>query len=170
MGPSYSRLVMLSVLIVNGGPTPPPVKLSTAIEITTHDHQGSREADGVRRGTLSAAAAARPGVLQLARPRLKKGAVKWVAPLTADGHPDLQGVWMNDSATPLERPKGLEGRALLSDAEVAELQRRADRIFGSDDNDAGLGDNVFLAAFANVDRYKFAAATGWALEAERRVF
>ena len=28
----------------------------------------------------------------------------WVAPRAADGHPDLQGVWENNSATPLERP------------------------------------------------------------------
>ena len=28
----------------------------------------------------------------------------------ADGQPDLQGIWVNNSATPLERPKALEGR------------------------------------------------------------
>jgi hypothetical protein len=53
---------------------------------------------------------------------------------------------------------------------LPELQRRADRIFSNDDNDAGIGDNVFLAAFANVDRYKFADATSGALAADRRVF
>ena len=42
-------------------------------------------------------------------------------PLAADGHPDLQGVWLNRSATPLERPKALEGRATLSDEEVASV-------------------------------------------------
>ena len=29
------------------------------------------------------------------------------------GQPDLQGVWVNNSATPLERPKALEGRPFL---------------------------------------------------------
>ena len=47
------------------------------------------------------------------------------ASLGPDGHPDLQGVWLNNSATPLERPKALEGGQLLTDAEVAELRRRA---------------------------------------------
>ena len=48
----------------------------------------------------------------------------WTPPLGPDGHPDLQGVWLNNSATPLERPKALEGRSSLTDEEVAELRRR----------------------------------------------
>jgi hypothetical protein len=43
-------------------------------------------------------------------PRAEPAATKsvkqaWTAPRTADGHPDLQGVWANNIATPLERPK-----------------------------------------------------------------
>ena len=34
----------------------------------------------------------------------------YVVPRTPDGHPDLQGVWANNDATPLERPKELNGR------------------------------------------------------------
>ena len=34
-------------------------------------------------------------------------------PRTPDGQPDLQGVWLNASATPLERPKALEGLWIL---------------------------------------------------------
>ena len=44
----------------------------------------------------------------------------WTAPRTVDGQPDLQGVWSNNSATPLERPKELAGRAFLTDEEVAD--------------------------------------------------
>ncbi len=111
-----------------------------------------------------------PGSSVSARAGQKANAGKWVAPLTPDGQPDLQGVWMNNSATPLERPKELEGKVLLSDAEVADLQRRADRIFGKDASDAGIGDSVFLAALANVDRYKNANTTDNALAIERREF
>jgi hypothetical protein len=84
----------------------------------------------------------------------------WTAPLTPDGHPDLQGMWLSRSATPLERPKALEGRASLTDAEVAELKRRAAKIFSDSKSDYGAGDAPFLAALANVEHYKNPNTTG----------
>ena len=41
------------------------------------------------------------------------------------GHPDLQGVWASDSATPLERLSVLGNREFLTDEEVALLQQKA---------------------------------------------
>jgi hypothetical protein len=82
----------------------------------------------------------------------------WTAPLTQDGQPDLQGIWLNNRATPLERPDTLAGRPLLTDAEVAELKQRAARIFKGSESDQPLGDNLFLAALANLDQYH--SATG----------
>ena len=81
--------------------------------------------------------------------------------LTPDGKPDLQGIWLDNSATPLERPKELEGRQLLTDAEVAELKRRADRLFKNGDSDFAGGDSFFLAALRNVEQYKNPATTGY---------
>jgi hypothetical protein len=81
-------------------------------------------------------------------------ATNWTVPRTPDGQPDLQGVWLSSSATPLERPKALEGRKFLTDAEVAELKKRAARIFKEGNSDYAAGDNAFLAAYANVDQYK----------------
>jgi len=78
----------------------------------------------------------------------------WTAPRTSDGQPDLQGIWLDNSATPLERPKALEQRESLTDAEVAELKRRAQRLFKSGDGDFASGDSVFLAALSNVEVYK----------------
>jgi len=60
--------------------------------------------------------------------------------------PNLQGVWLSNSATPLERPKALEGRQFLTDAEITELKKRADRLFKSGNSDYAAGDNAFLAA------------------------
>jgi hypothetical protein len=83
----------------------------------------------------------------------------WSPPLTPDGHPDFQGVWVNNSATPLERPKALEGRQFLTDDEVAMLKRRADR-FRDNDSDFAGGDSLYLAALSGVEKYKSPVATG----------
>src|SRR5260221_2827835 len=88
----------------------------------------------------------------------------WTPPLGPDGHPDLQGVWLNSSATPLERPKALEGRQSLTDDEVAELRRRADRLFKNTNADFAAGDAVFLAALADIDRFTSTTATGSTFE------
>jgi len=43
---------------------------------------------------------------------------------TPDGHPDLQGTWLNNTATPLERPRDLNGRAAFTEAEAADYEKR----------------------------------------------
>ena len=77
----------------------------------------------------------------------------YVAPRTPDGHPDLQGYWANNDATPFERPKQLEGRALLTDAEVAALKRRAAELFNGE-TDAAFGDSVYLAVLKDAKDFK----------------
>jgi hypothetical protein len=89
----------------------------------------------------------------------RKGDQAKAIPRTPDGHPDLQGIWMNNMGTPFERPKELEGRALLTDEEVTELNRRARRIFSSGDSDAASADEYFLSAWRNIQQYKSGGAT-----------
>lgn len=43
---------------------------------------------------------------------------------TPDGHPDLQGLWLNDTATPLERPPDVNGRTSFTEAEAAAYEQR----------------------------------------------
>src|ERR1700682_3381270 len=47
----------------------------------------------------------------------------YTPPRTPDGQPDLQGVWTNNSVTPLQRPKELAGKEFYTDAELAAVQR-----------------------------------------------
>jgi hypothetical protein len=39
------------------------------------------------------------------------------------GDPDIQGIWSNQTPTPLERPDALTGKATLTEAEAAEFER-----------------------------------------------
>lgn len=73
--------------------------------------------------------------------------------MTPWGHPDLQGIWASNSATPLERPKVLEGRARLTDQELAVLRQRAAELFDGE-TDAAFGDSVFETVLAGAKDFK----------------
>src|SRR5512134_376127 len=73
---------------------------------------------------------------------------KWVVPRTADGRPDLEGVWENNSATPLERPAQFAQKPRLSDQELAALEKKARTTLGPE-AEAIFGDALYLTLLAD---------------------
>ena len=51
--------------------------------------------------------------------RGNRTSASWTPPRAADGHPSLEGVWENNSATPLERPAQLKDKPRLTDEELS---------------------------------------------------
>ncbi|MCY4662503.1 MAG: hypothetical protein OXF93_22240 [Acidobacteria bacterium] len=68
-------------------------------------------------GTLAAAPAATAQLERVVDP-------DWTMPRTPDGQPDLQGMWGNKTLTPMERPENVEGRAFLTDEEIARINQQ----------------------------------------------
>jgi hypothetical protein len=77
------------------------------------------------------------------------GQVPYKAPRTPDGHPDFQGIWENDIATPLQRPKEVADRPVLTDAEVEKMRQKAKELF-TGKADAVFFDGFYPAVLANV--------------------
>ena len=77
----------------------------------------------------------------------------WEPPRLPDGRPDLQGVWLNNVATPLERLPELADRAHLTAEEVERLTARAARIFANGRSAFTTPEGAFRAALQNVETY-----------------
>jgi hypothetical protein len=89
-------------------------------------------------------------VAQTASSSRHAGAAKSaVVERTPDGRPDLQGVWANNTVTPLQRPKQWDGKSTLTETEIAELQKFARQIT-ENDGDAQFGDGFILAVLNQI--------------------
>jgi len=65
------------------------------------------------------------GVLSFPALYAQSAAAKpWSAPHAADGHPDLQGLWTNNTLTPLERPKQLAGKPFFTEQEARDFEKQ----------------------------------------------
>lgn len=68
----------------------------------------------------------------------------WAVPRTPDGHPDLQGLWTNETFTPLERPAELAGKEFFTDEEAAQfLASRVDTLEGQSKTDIHYDDALW---------------------------
>lgn len=85
---------------------------------------------------------------------------EWSAPRTAGGHPDLQGIWANNSATPLERPQAFGEKATLTDEELADLKRRLEEIRESSQAGDLLGDYLIQRVLEDPEFRGFDQVTG----------
>jgi hypothetical protein len=78
-----------------------------------------------------------------------QAAKSWTPPRTADGQPDLQGVWTTATLTSLERPADLAGKESFTPAEAAAYEHRLldqgnrDRRGATADADVGGAYNEF---------------------------
>jgi hypothetical protein len=86
--------------------------------------------------------------------RATAGRAAWSVPRMPDGTPDMQGVWANNGMTPLERPAVWGNRATMTDAELADLKKRAQRLI--DGGDAFFADELILAALEGKTRFSSA--------------
>ncbi len=84
----------------------------------------------------------------------------WKAPRTAADHPDLQGIWANNSATPLERPEAFGEKATLTDEELADLKRRLAEIRESSQAGDLLGDYLIQRVLEDPEFRGFDQVTG----------
>ena len=72
----------------------------------------------------------------------------WTLPHTADGQPDIQGVWSTATTTPLERPAEFAGNSTLTAAEAAEFQKKAIYDVNGDRRDGGGAADVGVVGHA----------------------
>ena len=66
----------------------------------------------------------------------------YAVPRNAFGQPDFEGVWTNNNITPLQRPAAWAGRTVLTEAEVAQLQKASRKL--EEGGDALFGDELVL--------------------------
>ena len=78
----------------------------------------------------------------------------WTPPRLPDCRPDLQGVWLSNTATPLQRPEVFGDRAHLTEEEVATLSARVERIFRNGRSAFAIPESAFFAALNDVETYE----------------
>ena len=84
----------------------------------------------------------------------------WTPSRTADGDPDLQGTWANNSATPMQRPEQFGAQARLTDEELAALTSQIAAFRNAEQAGDLLGDRLIQQALGNSEFQDFDVVTG----------
>src|SRR5215470_16894933 len=83
--------------------------------------------------TLAAAAVAALSLpLAMAQAPAKSGAAQDSAMKTPWGEPDLQGIWTDETDTPLQRPPKYANQELFTAAQREELDRERSALYGEE--------------------------------------
>ena len=82
-------------------------------------------------------------LLTVAAPLVAQGKL----PRTADGHPDLQGVWNFSTITPLERPAEFASQPFLTEEEARALEQRTMERSNRDNRDRNNADADVASAY-----------------------
>src|SRR5437016_9686531 len=111
-----------------------------------------------RFGALTAAVALAVASLAAQSAKLPPGAMfgvdpSYKVPRTPDGRPDLQGVWSNNSVTPMTRPTQWKDKERLTEAELTELKTLVAK--GADDGGDAIFQNEIQLALDAKDKGKF---------------
>jgi hypothetical protein len=109
-------------------------------------------------GALVAAVALAAASLAAQTAKFPAGALygadsSYKVPRTADGHPDLQGVWGNNSVTPMTRPTQWKDKELLTEAELEELKTLVAQ--NADDGGDAIFQNQIQLALDAKEKGKF---------------
>ena len=87
------------------------------------------------RGLMPAVVILWLGVIPAAAQSSQGASNAWNPPRTADGRPDLQGLWNNTTLTPLERPRNLAGKEFFTEPEALAYEKGIVRQREQDPND-----------------------------------
>jgi hypothetical protein len=80
---------------------------------------------------------------------------KFTPPRTPDGQPDLQGVWTNNTVTPLQRPKELAGKEFYTETELVEVQKRQSERLAQDEQEGEPAANHSGVAGADAEQVHY---------------